>query len=481
MIRLRFCPQQDGCANTGIFIITRPSNGVVPTEHRIGTSGCAGTPRLVVDRLAMNLGSIPVGECRSDTIILRNPGTYPLKLDALRNQEASYRILPQELEAGCTIPPNGSQDLIVRFCPNDSGEFIDDISVIGATGEALARIALWGKGYRLTGDIPAAIDFGPVPMRTCRDTIIVIRNAGHGPLLIKESKFSVWPRQQGFTLVPPILPGQTVLIAPGDSLQLHIRFCPPTLGPASDRLELMTEPDSLRTIVLTGNGRPSRLWLDSTSANAGDILYLTARLDAAWLETMPIGRYSVRLKIEPTALFPIRALAPDGESAPTMDYEDGGEIHIQGENSGKPQPDGSLFRIEFRGLSTGRPTNRVVITEASMTGIGALSAGSEGLVTLFGCDVTYGVGIGPRLAFTRPVRISNGLEATVSYRSPEGSMPVLEVIDLSGRALRSFELQKGTAEEQQIQFALGFLPHGIYMFEIRTQTARAAIPVMITN
>jgi hypothetical protein len=137
-----------------------------------------------------------------------------------------------------------------------------------------------------------------------------------------------------------------------------------------------------------------------------------------------------------------------------------------------------LFRMEFQGLTSGQPVNRVEIKEARL-GVDSVKFHADGIVLLSGCDIGRGLAI-DKIASIRAIQPNPiTTDALVVYRSPVGTFPVLAITDLAGRTLVVNYLPEGTGAEQQIRIPINDLSSGLYRFELRERAIRSALPVLI--
>jgi|GEM_PF-3022572 len=475
VITIRFCPSGDRCFSTSLYMVVRTIDGSAPPRlYRTGIGGCAGTPRLVIDDGEIDFGDVFAGECAADTVVFRNDGTYPVKVDAFRPLRQIFRIEPAELAAGFTLLAGEARNVIISFCPDAAGEFADTIDITSTSADAVPSLHLRGRAFTREVELPDTIRFGRVRIRECRDTILVIRNGGSSPVTAAPAM----PDNPAFPLSPPDMQRT---VSPGDTVHLHVRFCPRMMGQTFGHLDITIGADPPRSVVLSGEGIAPRIRLDTASARAGDLLYLRARLDSTSQAAIPIGNYVLRLRLNPAALFPRQVIAVPGTAGATMTYDADGTVSIEGDGGGSSLPDGTLVLIELRGLSTGNPANRVLIEQATIDGIGMLQPDGEGLVMLDGCDVEYGVQVMSRLAIKAARMEPGGSAIAITYSAPAGTLPLLRIFDLSGRIVHAIHPGEGTGAAQNFIATTGRLYRGVYVVELSTEGARAVAPVAVTE
>jgi len=239
--------------------------------------------------------------------------------------------------------------------------------------------------------------------------------------------------------------------------------------------------------------------LDTVRATVGDRLRLTMRIWPPLTQDDQIGGFSVKLRVDPKALFPHTAISPDGSPAgehTVMHRQRDGRMTIDRPQTAPALLGEELFQIELEGLASGQPEDPVMIESIDLylTREGEAIAksgrfivddnvtiGGHGLVLLDGCVITHGFayGKGAQIGSIRPNPIARA--ATVSYTAAPGTSPRMVLVNMAGIDVATFELPEGTGGAQETPIDIGSAPSGAYMLELRDGIGRSMIPVVITK
>ncbi|HEX5649616.1 MAG TPA: choice-of-anchor D domain-containing protein, partial [Steroidobacteraceae bacterium] len=117
---------------------------------------------------------------------LRNTGTAPLLIQALRIDGPNARKFLLTHVCGASIPPGVVCDMQVSFRPTWAGQHFANLKVIAGDELATSR-ALSGTGVRAQGAVlPTSIAFGQQPVRTTsKARAVSVTNTGRSVLPIK--------------------------------------------------------------------------------------------------------------------------------------------------------------------------------------------------------------------------------------------------------------------------------------------------------
>lgn len=163
------------------------------------------------------------------------------------------RSLMAQFRPAGPLPPNGRYEAVLTLETSISVPIT--IRLVGTSGSEM--IGLGGT----------EVQFVPTPANSCRDTLLqrFIRNTGTLPLRMYQLKIVPDPAGivsdvSSFTVVAPIIPAQGLVIAPGDSIEVTLRFCPNRVGNLTARLEIGSgaEPPA-EFVTLRGTGIPNQL------------------------------------------------------------------------------------------------------------------------------------------------------------------------------------------------------------------------------
>jgi hypothetical protein len=207
----------------------------------------------------LDFGTVCVGRNTDLTLQIFNVGTTDLVIDSVQRLMGSTAITVSAMPGTPLVIAAGEEvDFTVHYSPNAIGA--SDIATIRIESNDptapvvdLTAFAVAGTGL-LSLVIPDDGDFGEVCLGEFVDRDIVLNNTGTCPLRV----FNITSTAPEF-LVPTAL-SYPLLIAPGDSLEVPIRFQPKAFGSATTGIIVQTdsaEPDPEAN--LSGECPPPRL------------------------------------------------------------------------------------------------------------------------------------------------------------------------------------------------------------------------------
>jgi hypothetical protein len=228
---------------------------------------------------------------------------------------------------------------------------------------------------------------------------------------------------------------------------------------------------------------PHIVWLDTVSARVGQIVLLRMMVAPPIAAREMLTRYHFDLTIDPTSLFIHRLVDPPGTppsaTRPTLQVTRDGSIRIE-RIGDDPIAGGELFRIECEGLSTGIPINIVPLLSMIFPESDSIRIAGNGLVILAGCDISQGFRFGKKVRIDKIVpNPASVAEIVVTYYAPEGSHPILALIDPLGGEILRRELPVGTNRQQETQIDPNTLSSGMYRLRIRDGSEEAVLPFVI--
>ncbi|MCC7438917.1 MAG: choice-of-anchor D domain-containing protein [Armatimonadetes bacterium] len=212
------------------------------------------TPRdtTAVDFLR-NLASTPVTITKS-TITGTNPAAFSYTDSATFSiGSKANRSLMAQFRPTVPLPPNGRYEAVLTL----ETTLTDPITIrlVGISGSEMIGVG------------GTEVQFAATPANSCRDTLLLrfIRNTGTLPLRIYQ--LNILPDPSGvaadavaFAVVAPTIPAEGLVVAPGDSIGVTLRFCPNRLGDLSARLEIASGAEPPAEFVrLRGTGIPNQL------------------------------------------------------------------------------------------------------------------------------------------------------------------------------------------------------------------------------
>lgn len=439
-VRIVFCPGDTGCVDGDIIIGYHGSSVTPPSTHRIGLHACAGSARPDVDRTTLDYAGVRVRGTRTDSVAIINLGTFPLEISAASTKTAAFVVVDGSTLFPLIVPPGARRSVRIRFAPQVEGIYDDTITFVGNTNTPVPRVHLTGRAFVPGVDVPELIEMGALAKGACRDTVIVLHNLSSGAM--RFDRLIPAGGAGAFEWIEPNEAALPLMVFPGDSLVLRLRFCAESIGPINGAGSVSV--DSLRfDLTFSGEGVLPALRLDTARTTPGGIATLTLRL-APGMRGVAIGSYAVTIAVPSDALSLIRARSPSGTVAAIAAD---GRVAVTGTSDAPLGTDEVLTRIDLRGLSTGDPLNLAQILSATITLLDTLGPAGDGAVYLEGCDIDHALRLGPRLAVRSAAWEPPGRIA-VTYVAPNGA-PLLSLYDASGRRLAVQSLPEGSGNVQQ--------------------------------
>jgi hypothetical protein len=249
-IELRFLPQRAGLLSATLVIF-----GPCGINDTLALRGEGLLPCGLAFTPLAQLGDVVLGAQAKDTVLsvpLCNTGAAPItgRLQ-LNPPNGAFRLLSNG--GKFTLQPGECLNVQVRFAPLSSGRVTAELEYNIPTECGVASTTLLGRG--LAPQQLAAVAAVGFPATVCtaapHDTALALRNVGDIPLSITSA--DLLPTDQGFTVLNPPTATVPLVIAPGGSDTLRVRFSPATVGPKAAMLRVVSNaPDSPLNIPLTG-------------------------------------------------------------------------------------------------------------------------------------------------------------------------------------------------------------------------------------
>ena len=230
-----------------------------------------GLPKAQVDTTAIDFGKVRVGKCSRDTTIkVFSIGASPLSIDSLVLFGTDAAFFTVKTGTPDTVNPGKSIAVTLAFCPN-SLKCPANATLRIYTNDGYRDIRLIGCGIQPQMVItPLIVDFGRVRVGECKDTTVTILNTGTDTLTVNsetvgDARFIVLD-------TPPLH------IPAGDSLIVHLRFCPfDTSREVTHDTVVSDAPQSPIILTLIGGGKEGILSVPLETLDFGDVLFGTCR------------------------------------------------------------------------------------------------------------------------------------------------------------------------------------------------------------
>ncbi len=204
----------------------------------------------------LDFGSVTVGKSAYKSFKVRNTGDVALNITSISTPSGPFTVNQDT----ATLAPNAELTYTVTYAPVSGSS--NSSFVISSDAET-KTVNLSGLG--VTPELsPTAnnLAFGDVSVGQSSDQILTISNSGTATVNIA----NITGFSSPFSVVN--LPTSGVPLAPGDSVQLTVRFSPTQAGTFTSSINIMTNlPPINQTIQLSGTGRQP---LETVSTNTID-------------------------------------------------------------------------------------------------------------------------------------------------------------------------------------------------------------------
>ena len=137
------------------------------------------------------------------------------------------------------------QTVTVRFSPTEEGDFSGTVRVSSNGGGGSVRVTGVGAGVSEPEVMvsPSAVNFGTVKAGGCRNRTVQVQNTGEGTLRVTATATAPFS----------IASDRTATLDGGELALVTVRFCPPTKGSFTGRVELRSNAGEV-TVTVRGRG-----------------------------------------------------------------------------------------------------------------------------------------------------------------------------------------------------------------------------------
>jgi hypothetical protein len=261
-IPIRFAPLSLGLKLGTITIFSNDP----ASPHVVPVRGLAPAPRLsLVIADNGNFSRVCVGSFVDEPLELNNSGHCPVEVFSITSSIAAF-VTPEVLSFPLLIGPGDSLELPIRFEPTALGLAAGTITVVSNDPGSPHTVKVSGlsPAPRLSLAIANSGHFSKVCVGSFADEPLLLNNSGHCPLEV----FSVTSSSAAF--VTPEVLSFPLLIGPGDSLELPIRFEPTGFGSAAGTITVVSsDPGSPHTVRVKGDAPFGRLVIGGSTTFGG--------------------------------------------------------------------------------------------------------------------------------------------------------------------------------------------------------------------
>jgi hypothetical protein len=236
--------------------------------------GSTGRPSLTIGASSLNMGSVPVGNTKSSSLILSNPsGSQSITLNQVSVTGTGFSLTPAP-SVPLVIEAGQSVTLTVSFAPKSAGSATGSLSIESDAANSTSTVSLSGStpGAAQLAVSPSSMNFGSVQVGDSK--------ALPGTLAASNSNVTVssaaW-NGQGYSLSGITFP---TTVPAGQSISFSVTFAPQTAGNSPGSVSFVsTASNSAMGVTLAGNGMQATThsvnlsWNASTSQVVGYNVY----------------------------------------------------------------------------------------------------------------------------------------------------------------------------------------------------------------
>jgi hypothetical protein len=235
------------------------NDGVTPVAISIDpfffklTFGIPKVTTVIADRGAF--GDCCVGSFSDETLIINNSGTGLLLINDISSSTVDFEA-PSVLSYPIKLEVGDSIDVAIRFAPKTFGAKSATIRIDSNDPNSPHFVDVSGIAPRprLSLIIANRGGFGKVCVCHFVDEPLRLNNSGQCPVMVS----AIASSSSAFQI--PEVVSFPLLIGPGDSLDLPIRFEPTSIGPATGTITITSsDPSSPHTVRVSGDAPAGRL------------------------------------------------------------------------------------------------------------------------------------------------------------------------------------------------------------------------------
>lgn len=198
-------------------------------------------------------GDVCLGKSADRVLTINNSGFAELLIWSITSSNAEF-VIPGVASFPLAVAPGESIEIPIRFKPTAAGFAAATITIFSNDLFSPETVTVSGTGVtpRLVVGIADSGNFGHVCRGAFRDESLLVNNSGPCPLLIKDVTSS-----SADFLTPHVL-AYPIVVAPGVSVALPIRFQPVALGAAAGVITVVTNA-GVESIRVSGTAPAGKL------------------------------------------------------------------------------------------------------------------------------------------------------------------------------------------------------------------------------
>ena len=212
-----------------------------------------------------NFGSVCAGSWVDQILTIDNSGFGPLAISGITSSSPDF-LAPAVASYPLLVEVGASIDVVLRFAPGSVGPKSGTITVTSNDPASPQLIDVTGIGQapQLSIVVPDTGDFGPACVNAFVGETLILNNSGRCPLIVTAATSS------SPEFVIPEVAAFPLLIGPGGSLPLPLRFAPTSVGAKSATITIDSDdPAGPRTVAVSGVAPGGHLTVTGSSVFGG--------------------------------------------------------------------------------------------------------------------------------------------------------------------------------------------------------------------
>jgi Abnormal spindle-like microcephaly-assoc'd, ASPM-SPD-2-Hydin len=242
-------------------------NGAPTSSDLVALTGSAGSsaPQLTISSPNHDFGNVTVNTVANAALTLTNSGTANLTISHVAVSGKGFEA--STIKAPTTVPAGGNIVVSLTFSPSTSGNYSGALTISSDDPNTpTANVALAGTATNQSiGKLiatPAALNFNNVQVGSTASAVTTLKNVGAANVTLSQINLS----GSGFSTSGIATP---VLVVPGESLTLTVKYSPTLSKASSGDISLVTAQGGISSVSVSGTVSQSGLTLSPGSINFG--------------------------------------------------------------------------------------------------------------------------------------------------------------------------------------------------------------------
>lgn len=245
-------------------------NGDTTSPDPVDLSGTTANPapKLDISAASHDFGKVTVNTIATAMLTLTNSGTSDLNISQISFTGATFAATGVKLPA--VVPAGGNMALNLTFSPKTAGNFTGDVTISSDDPVSpSAKVNLTGVGTaidvgKLTAT-PAVLSFSNVKVGSSASAVTTLKNVGTSNVTLTQINTSAPVYSTAGVAAP-------VLMVPGESLALTVKFSPTSAGTSNQSVSLINSQGGITTVSVSGTAVQSGLTVTPGSINFGNVV-----------------------------------------------------------------------------------------------------------------------------------------------------------------------------------------------------------------